>query len=378
MSKKVLHVYKTFLPDTHGGIETTIQELATGCRGKGWEPIVLVASARPSAEPLYVQGVEVHQAQTTFSFASTPFSIQMLIKVYKIAQHADIIHVHQPFPFADFICFFLAKKIPTIVTYHSDVVTQKFLKFLYFGLQLLFLKRVDRIVCTSPNYKESSSTLRRFRSKTEVIPLGISSVSGKTLANLETRITDDFFTKPYFLFIGVLRKYKGILNMIEAARLCGHRMIIAGDGPELEKAKKLINKKRIENVEVIGHVNNLEKHVLLTNCIGLLLPSKTRAEAFGISLLEAALYAKPLITTELSTGTSFVNIHNVTGYVVTPNDPNMLAAAMDNLWFKEDVRNNFGMAAKERWSELFTSQQMVENYCSLYDGVIQFSKTKRS
>ena len=52
----------------------------------------------------------------------------------------------------------------------------------------------------------------------------------------------------------------------------------------------------------------------------LVFPSLYRSEAFGVSLLEGAMYGLPLISTELNTGTTFVNKEGVTGLVVPPGD----------------------------------------------------------
>ncbi len=49
-----------------------------------------------------------------------------------------------------------------------------------------------------------------------------------------------------------------------------------------------------------------------------------RTEAFGVTLLEGAMYGKPLISTEVGSGTSHVNIDGQTGIVVPPGSHNSL------------------------------------------------------
>ena len=62
---------------------------------------------------------------------------------------------------------------PTLVTYHSDIVRQKFLLHLYRPLMQRFLGSVDRIVASSPNYLATSPVLQRYREKVTVIPYGL-------------------------------------------------------------------------------------------------------------------------------------------------------------------------------------------------------------
>ena len=62
---------------------------------------------------------------------------------------------------------------PTVVTYHSDIVRQKMLLRLYSPLKQRFLRSVDAIVATSPNYMASSPVLERYRDKTRIITYGL-------------------------------------------------------------------------------------------------------------------------------------------------------------------------------------------------------------
>jgi len=60
-------------------------------------------------------------------------------------------------------------------------------------------------------------------------------------------------------------------------------------------------------------------------------PSYLRSEAFGISLLEDAMYGKPMISREIGTGTTYINIGGETGLVVPPSDSMALRQAMSYL-----------------------------------------------
>jgi O-antigen biosynthesis rhamnosyltransferase len=107
-----------------------------------------------------MDGYELFTAKRNFELASNGFSLQSIQLYKKLASKADLIHYHFPWPFADLIHLLLAPpKKTTVLTYHSDIIRQKFLLKLYRPLQYQFLKSVDHIVATSPNYLKTSDVL---------------------------------------------------------------------------------------------------------------------------------------------------------------------------------------------------------------------------
>lgn len=366
---KVLHVYKTFQPETVGGIETMILDLAIGCRDFGLQSDVFVLS--PSANPrqISVRGLNVSRARSLLEIASTPFSLSALLQFRKIVKHYDLVHFHHPFPFADLLWIFGGRNTNCVVTYHSDIVRQKFLKLFYFPFQSLFLNCVDRIICTSENYRRSSRTLSRFLSKTEVIPIGIETCVNQCFENsvVEGLEVPDC---PYFLYLGALRQYKGLEVLLQAAQHCSTTIIIAGDGPKREELERLKSSLRISNVKFLGRVDEPHKALLLKSCKAIVLPSNERSEAYGVVLLEAAKFGKPMISTELETGTSFVNIDHETGFVVQPNDPIALADAINEIVSHPDLEKRMGTNARARFLNYFSRREMCQRYVDVYHQIM--------
>ncbi|MFZ6649764.1 glycosyltransferase, partial [Undibacterium sp. TJN25] len=96
-----------------------------------------------------------------------------------------------------------------------------------------------------------------------------------------------------------------------------------------------------------------------------------RSEAFGISLLEGAMFGKPMISSEIGTGTTYINLADQTGLVVPPNDPAALRNAMQYLWNHPQRAEEMGKRAYERYQTLFTSEQMARGYVGLYQRVLE-------
>lgn len=371
MSKiRVLHVYKTSLPETKGGVEYFIDTLCRSSDEHNIENTVFSLSDTPQKSPIKMNGYQVYQAKRNFNLASTGFSLSAIRMFSQLTQEADIIHYHFPNPFSDLLHFLCRVKKPTVVTYHSDIVRQKNLLKLYQPLQARFLRSVDRIVATSPTYFSSSLVLQQFSDKVKAIPIGIHLNDYVNLDQNRLRFWKNRFSKPFFLFVGVLRYYKGLHFLLEAVKDTSIPLVIAGFGDKEDELKRYVKKHNMTHVEFLGGVSHEDKMALLSLCSGFVFPSHLRSEAFGIALLEAAAFSKPLICCEIKTGTSYINVNGLTGIVVEPESPDKLRDAMLCLLNNPDKAKIMGMNARKRVDELFTVNRQDEAYRELYHEIL--------
>lgn len=174
----------------------------------------------------------------------------------------------------------------------------------------------------------------------------------------------------FFLFVGVLRYYKGLHILIEAALNSTYPIVISGAGPVEKELKMLAAKLKVNNIHFTGNISEEDKVSLINLCTAFVFPSHLRSEAFGISLLEGAMYGKPLISTEIGTGTSFINIDQETGLVVAPRNPAALRQAMDYIWNNPEEAVVMGKNAEKRFKSLFTATPMSQNYYELYQSLV--------
>lgn len=369
MAMRVLHFYKTCLPDTIGGVPIVIDQLATGLARRGVDVEVLALSTDSgAAAELHRNGYVIHRARQSFEIASSGFSLAAPARFRRLVAHADIVHLHYPWPFMDAVHLLLARNKPSVVTYHSDVVRQKQLFRLYAPLARRFLGHVDRIIATSPDYVTTSAMLQRHADKVRIIPIGLDPQSYPTAAPELVRLWRARLGEGFFLFVGVLRNYKGLPFLIEAARLSGLPTVIAGAGPMERRLRQ--QAQNAPHVVFTGSLSEQDKAALLRLCRAVVLPSHLRSEAFGVVLLEGALHAKPLISTALGTGTSYVNLAGTTGLVVPPADPQALADAMRELTSQPAMAAAMGQRASERCHDLFGADRMTEAYLDLYREVL--------
>ena len=363
---RVLHFFKTYLPETMGGIEQVIFQLCQSTRPFGVDSEVLALSADPQPADVRVADHLVHRARLDLQIFSTGFSWSVLSRFRRLAAQADLIHYHFPWPFMDLLHFAARIDKPVVVSYHSDIIRQKYLLHLYAPLMHRFLSRSDRIVAASPNYLQTSPVLQRYRNKTVVIPYGLDRASYpqpplECLAGWRTR-----FGERFFLFVGVMRYYKGLHSLLKAAQGTGYPVVIVGAGPLEAELKAQADRLGLGNLYFLGRLGDQDKVALLQLCTALVFPSHLRSEAFGISLLEAAMYGKPMISCEIGTGTSYINVHGETGLVVPPADPPALREAMRVLWEDPQQVLEMGACARQRYEQLFTAERMGRQMAALY------------
>jgi rhamnosyl/mannosyltransferase len=232
------------------------------------------------------------------------------------------------------------------------------------------LKSVDSIVATSPNYRVTSDLLQRHQNKVEVIPIGLDrklypSVDAERSLYWKNALGDKFF-----LFVGVLRYYKGLNILLDALALGDLPTVIVGAGPIEYELKVKAESLGLNNVTFLGQVSEEDKVALINLSFAIVFPSHLRSEAFGISLLEGAMYGKPMISSEIGTGTSFINSDQETGIVVSPSSPKDLHAAMSYLWNNPKVAERMGHKAIARYEKLFTADKMCQSYKALYERLL--------
>ncbi|MGW8195874.1 MAG: glycosyltransferase, partial [Desulforhopalus sp.] len=312
----------------------------------------------------------VVRCRLTLDMASTPMSIDMIGEFKRQVQWADIVHYHFPWPFGDFLHLLSSRNIPSVVTYHSDIYKQRLLKIFYAPLMHGFLNRVDRIVATSGNYLDTSIDLARHRKRCLVVPIGLDEnsytvPSSETVAAWEKRVGRNFF-----LFIGILRYYKGLHILLEAAKDARFRVVIAGTGPLEQELKDKAVTLGLTNVFFAGYVGDEDKTALFRLARAVVFPSLYRSEAFGVSLVEGSMYGLPLISTEIGTGTSYVNQKNVTGLIVPPGNVQSLRQAMEELHKDDSLCAVMGAAARRRFESLFTADRMGDQYYRVYTEVL--------
>ena len=359
---KILHIYKDYYPVV-GGIENHVRVLAEAQSSSGHHTTVLATNPNFRTVAGSMNGVHVILAGRVSTIASMPISIALPWILTRL--HPDLVHIHSPFPLGEVSAWIFRRTIPTVITYHSDVVRQKGWLALYGPLLRRILRRADSVVVSSPRYVETSTWLRPVRDKCMVIPFGVDDQRFSPPA-------ETFHGPPTLLFVGKLRYYKGLDTLLSAmVSLPDVWLNIIGDGPQRKRLERMtIDLRLTERVRFMGDVDHLTLPQYYRKAHVFVLPSNARAEAFGTVLLEAMASGLPCVTTELGTGTSWVVQDGIQGVIVPPRDPGALAEAIRSLMKDEGLRTRMGQAGRERVMALFRQPLMIRRIEELYQSLL--------
>jgi rhamnosyl/mannosyltransferase len=372
---KVLHVYKTFFPDSYGGVEQSIYEMCQGTVDLGGHAEVFVLSRQVRrVERSSYRGIEVTRVPADFELSSTPFSFRAIFTLHRLQRRFDIIHLHFPYPFMDVLYLLSCGGKPMVITYHSDIVKQRLLNYVYTPIRKLLFSRCGLIAPTSPNYLRSSLVLRRYSQRSLPIPLGLEQSRYPAPSPVKVAENRAKWGQRYFCFIGVFRYYKGLRYLIEAAAQVDANIVLIGDGPESGELKKQARAGNLSNIIFAGAVDDQTKMDILAGAYCFVFPSQYRSEAYGLGLVEAAMLGKPMISCEIGTGTSYINLDGQTGTVVPPFRPVALAHAMNRMLEDPERAAGLGRNARARYELNFTAKLMVGAYMAVYHRLLAGKK----
>ena len=368
---KILHVVKTYIPFTKGGIEEVIRLFSIEYIKHGHEVSVFACYDPKSNSNKGVIKINVESVDCIFfpflvNFLSSPFSKGMIDYYNEVNEMYDIVIFHAPWPQID-LMIKNRKNPKNVVFYHADALSNfafGYAEKIYNKINSFSLRKADSIIVTSDNYKKSSPYLKKFLSKTSSFPLALNSnhpsINNETMFEFEVLFEKDSFV----LFLGALREYKGIDFLIDCARKTNRIIVVAGGGKNLETYK--VKASGIKNLFFLGFVSEHQKSWLLDNCYLLILPSINRGEAFGVVILEALVRGKPVISTELKTGTSFVNLNGITGYVIEPYDIQGMVSKIDSLFDDEKLYLSMSRQAVQRVNDFFDIDKIALDHLNLF------------
>jgi glycosyltransferase involved in cell wall biosynthesis len=384
---RVLHLGK-FYPPVRGGIESFVADLATAQANMEIEPFVLAHQDKPLVPTSNerIGHVQVCRAAVATHIVYAPIAPGYPLLLRKVLNRfsPDVIHVHVP-NLSPFWLLALRPKQPIILHWHADVVSSEIDQRIarsyrfYRPFERALLRLASAIIGTSEPYLENSPALKGFESKSHMVPIGLDPARlHRPDAGAIEKLREQWRGKFILLAAGRFAYYKGFDFLVEAVNgLSDIILIIAGDGPYRQKVMNQVHRLGLsDRITLPGAVSDQELHTMMAACDAFCLPSIERTEAFGITLLEAMCFGKPLISTAIKgSGTGWVNKNGETGIVVPPGDMDALRRAIEYIMSERKLCHEMGLKAYERFQSHFHIQDVARQVEALYHSTLQTPPT---
>lgn len=331
---KILQLSK-YYPPTHGGLEL-VAEFFSRASVVLKNDVTVVALGESTKNYTGRYGEKVLQSKEDIKLNSSPFSLRYFLNVRKeiTENRPDVILLHLPHPYSHEIAKWvksssLNKNLKIVGIFHSDVVKQVHLKDAYNFHFKRHLEIYDYFLCSSKNLKDSSEILAALPDeRVRIIPFCIDHTNiGKPISR-----PGKFLGK--FITIGRLVPYKGYEFLINCFNSLPYELTIIGTGPLNKELQKIAN----YNIKFLGEVSEEQKFKLMNTHDALIMSSINKAEAYGMTIVEAFSVGLPVIAADINTGVSFLVKHEKTGLKFKVQDEASLKLQMGRLETDQQLR----------------------------------------
>jgi N-acetyl-alpha-D-glucosaminyl L-malate synthase BshA len=309
---------------TFGGSGVVATELGLELSRKGHE-VHFITYRQPVRLELLSAQVHFHEVNVPKYplFHYQPYELALSSKIVDMVKihNIDVLHVHYAIPHA--YAGYMAKKmlleegieLPIVTTLHGTDITLVGSHPFYKTAVTFSINKSDAVTSVSQSLKEDTQRLFNTKKDITVIPNFIDLEKYKPNKDKCNRDLLALAHERVITHVSNFRAVKRIPDVVKIFNLIQKKipskLMMIGEGPELEKAKQLCSALNIEDkVVFLGNTNEVNKILCFSDLF--LLPSET--ESFGLSALEAMASNVPVISSD-SGGLKEVNVAGVSGYL---------------------------------------------------------------
>jgi len=228
--------------------------------------------------------------------------------------------------------------------YEKDSVGKKVIKSFNYLYRSFMYKFADRFIAYSSKAKQY--LISRGASETK-IEIGGQVMPESELPQVPSE-SESETEKFVFLYLGYLRKKKGVHHLIRAFKrgnFDNSLLRIAGIGPYEEDLEKMAMGD--DNIEFVGYIEGKEKAACYNTADVLVLP--TLYDSWGLVVNEAVYYGLPVILSDAAGATDLINDTGC-GTIVEPRNIDELLSAMTKIRtdheYRAELQSNIKPARK--------------------------------
>lgn len=389
MSRKVLY-FEGNRDGTIGGTYYYVYDLVNSLNKNRYSPIVGFHSNNLFVDKLSESGIETivvdYPEPVTFGDARLDklfFPVRKIVNLFKMLllpalRYARLLKkhkiqlVHLSNSIAGNHIWILACMITGIkcITHETGFIKK------YTSVDRFFAKRMHAIICVSRAVFENMNRQSMNFPCITVIHNGLYE-NRCSIEKASDKLKSEWGIEPDAPVIGVvgnIRVWKGQETLVRATAILKNkykniRCLVVGDTtpgdvPYLEKLKRICKEKNIENNVIL---TGFQGHPLdYINIMDIFVHTSIEPEPFGIVILEAMFLSKPVITTTIG-GPAEIIEDGISGILIKPDEPQLLAEAIDSLLADKMLSEEYGAAAFEELKKDFTMKKNAESVMRIYD-----------
>ncbi len=334
----------------------------------------VVSSEKSLGDSLALPSGRMWRMGTLCTVASTPISLFYPFKIWSLVGKGnyDIIHFNFPDPLS-LVTFLLLKKrnVKYILSWHSDVVKQKWAFKIYLPLLKVFLDRIDLfLVATKSHFTSSTQLPSKYAEKVVVVPYGVPSPPQLEILAPEAILQNE--NRKIILGVGRHVYYKGFEYLIEAMKQVDNAvLVLVGKGPLTPIYEQLIEKYNLQDrVILAGLLSDQDLLGCFKHCDVFCLSSVEPSEAFGYVQVEAMRFGKPVVNFQLGNGVNEVCADGISGLTAELRNSKDLALKLNRLLSDAQLYKKLSVGAADRAKD-FSMEKLKENIFRIYSSVIK-------
>ena len=130
--------------------------------------------------------------------------------------------------------------------------------------------------------------------------------------------------KDFYLIVSILAQYKNIELAIEAFRSSGKKLVIAGDGPDMQRLQSVA--KGASNITFLGRVDEAKKIELMASAKGFIF---CNIEDFGITMVESIASGTGVIALQGGGANEIIKQNSTGVFFIKPDEESLNKAIID-------------------------------------------------
>jgi len=364
---RILVVSSLFYPHV-GGAERQARALAKALRERGADVLILTHTLKGAERWTTIDGTPVYRGIRAVGLGplwGLTYMLSTLWAITGLRTRYDLIHCQQLYLHAPIaVCCQWWLKKPVVVRLactraYGDIAVMRKLRF--GRLLLMVAGRARRFVALSREGQLEAQSMGVPPGNITIIPNAV--LLSDMLSGLSSPGSENML-----LFVGSLRKHKGLDHLLEAfAQLEGRwHLYLVGNGPQRSHLeRRAIGLNIGARVHFVGQLEDPSAYYARARLF--VLPSL--AEGLSNALLEAMAFEVPVVATRIGGNIDVVE-HGVTGLLAEPENPGALAEAMDRLLTDEPLARALAANARCRVLREYTLDGMVDRYLGVYQDLL--------